>query len=210
MRPTVDHIPAPLDSFCMRAMSLCGALLVVGISFSCARHAAAQRINAGVSSRVTDSAPSVRAGTIARGPGGEHVGLSSYSTDQSTSHVATGRAKDYGQKSTWGSLGETAAPGGTASFGNGGDFPDTDFVATMPKPNYSPPSAASKGFGLHISGGLASGGSAFATSQRHAASTSVPVSHLKTAESIMSPFTPSIGTHSSFGSLPSTTVGRLP
>lgn len=206
MRSTANCNLSPVNQSGGRMWS---AVLLSGIFLSFAQQLVAQRINAGVSSRVTDAAPSARAGAIARGPGGELAGLSAYSTDQAFSKVASGRMQGYGQKSTLGALGESAAPGGSASFGNGGDFPESDFVATMPRPVYAPPAPSSYGLGLHLSGGSVSGSSAFSAPKTRAAATSMPVTHLKTTESIMNPFTPSIGGGSKFGSLPSTSVGHL-
>ncbi len=192
-----------------RGLDVFSASMLAVWMFSCAQHyAAAQRISASVSSRVTDAAPSATIGTIARGPGGEHAGVGSYSIDQSTSRIASGKMQGYGAKLNQAAMGESAAPGGAASFSTNRDFPENDFVATMPRPNYSASSPAASGLGLHLSGGAVSGSHAFSSSGTHAASTSVPTSHLKTAESILNPFTPSIG--GSLGGLPSTTVGRLP
>ena len=181
----------------------CGLFLLAVASV---HHADAQRISAVSSGRVSDAAPSMRAGTIARVPGGERAG--SFATADTTSRLATGKSAGYGNKLTLGSIGEMAPIGGPASFGLSRDFPDTEFVATMPKPSFyaETPGAnveSKNGFGLTLSvsksgadgpGNHVSGGS-------HAAL------HMKSADTILNPFTraPSRG----FGSMPSTSVGSL-
>ncbi len=193
-----------------RVSCVCSASLLAALICFCAHPASAQRINASASSKVTDAAPSASiGGAIARGPGGEHAGATSFSTDQSTSRIASGKVQGYGQKLNPWAQSESAAPGGAASFSSSLDFPETDFVATMPRPVYAGPSPGASGLGLHLSGGAVSSSHAFSSSGTHVSSSiAPPPTHLKSVESILNPFTPSSG--GGLGSLPSTSVGRLP
>ena len=186
----------------------CGLFLLAVASI---HYADAQRISAVSSGRVSDAAPSMRAGTIARVPGGERAG--SFATADTTSRLATGKSAGYGNKLTLGSIGEMAPIGGPASFGLSRDFPDTDFVATMPKPSFYAETPgenvqSKNGFGLTLSvAGNGAYGNASAGAGNHVSVGSHPASHLKSADTILNPFTraPSRG----FGSMPSTSVGSL-
>ena len=177
------------------------------IAFACVHSANAQRITAAGGVRITGSAPSPRVGAIATGPGGERAGNGLFATSESTARIVSGKVKGYGEKTTFGALGEVAPPGGAALFASHGDFPDSDFVATMPRPNYAAPSPGAGSYGLRSFSGNVSGSRAFSSggSGGHYGGASIPTSHIKTSESILSPFTHPIG--GNFGTMPSTGLG---
>lgn len=177
------------------------------IAFGCVHPATAQRITAAGSVRITGSAPSTRVGAVASGPGGERIGNGLFANSDTTSRVVSGKVKGYGDKATVGTLGEAAAPGGSALFASHGDFPDSDFVATMPRPSYAPQPPAAGGYGLPSFTGTVSGSRAFASSSSggHYGGAAIPTSHIKSSESILNPFTHPIG--GNFGAMPSTGLG---
>jgi len=94
-----------------------------------------QRIMPAGSGQITSTTASVRAGAVARGPGGEQAGQSSFAVSEEKARVVSGKVAGYGLRSNAGALAEYAArQNPRSSFSAGGDFPASDFVATMPQP----------------------------------------------------------------------------
>ena len=207
MPHAMPSAPTVEDLSCPRSPLLLRTLFVAGVALCAAHGIAAQRIGSVSGERVTGSAPSVRAGAIARGPGGERIGGGIYANSTATSRVVTGKIKGYGEKSSFGTLSETAPPGGASSFATNRDFPDTDFVATLPRPAYAPRTPAPGEFGPTLFAPPVTISHAYASSTAggHYGGASLPASHLKTADDIMSPFTHPIG--GSFGTMPSVGLG---
>ena len=199
-----------LNAFAMtcstsRAVVTAGASFLFAAVLCCAPQAGAQRIGSVGGERVTSAAPNLRAGGIAHGPGGESAGSSGIANSEVTGHVLSGKSAGYGERLSMGAR-EMASPGGTPGFSSSGDFPDTDFVATMPKPTYLPMSSGSSSFGVSLSSGGASGSRAFSgSSGGHYGGANMPVSHLRSAEAILNPFTRPIG--GSYGTMPSIGIG---
>ena len=145
-----------------------------------------QGVRAGVSQNV-------HAGAIAHGPGGERSGAGGFAVSEGNGRVVSGRVAGYGARA--GAVGQAEyASQSTASFGSNNDFPATDFVATMPKPDMSAYGALA-----NVSSGL---GVAFATAPPVGAST-LGRSHvsphrtvhhaMKDPDAILNPFTHTIG-----------------
>ena len=132
----------------------------------------------------------VRAGAIARGPGGEKVNTAvSYS--EASSRVVTGKVQGYGSRSGASFGGESIGTGGS-SFNSSHDFPASDFVATMPKPQFGGTGAAApppqSSFGIHLQAVPTTASHAFG----RARTGSTHVTHRDPA-AILSPFTHPIG-----------------
>jgi hypothetical protein len=177
------------------------ALLLLSIEALCVSGASAQRIAAAGSGQVQAVRQNVGTGAITRVPGGERVGTSSFAVSEGKARVVGGKVAGYGTRVVAGGLGEYISGGPTGSKGSnpGGnrDFPETDFVATMPR--ISVPAVASTGtsllgsnFGLTLSPGNVGGPKSDLTAS-HAREHKVQQPKTRDSDAILHPFTHPIG-----------------
>jgi hypothetical protein len=159
--------------------------------------AAAQQVAAASSGRIGSVAQSAGGGSIARGVSGERVGSGQFVISEEKPRVVSGKMAGYGIRMVPGSTGEAVFNAHSTGFGGSSDFPQSDFVATMPGPplvggGAAPSSLPGSGFGI-TSSAPAGGGGRNASAGTTRISKTTPRHQIKEPDSILNPFTHSIG-----------------
>ncbi len=180
-----------------RAVGWLAAALTVQIA--AVQVAVAQQVQAASSGRIGGVAQNAGQSSIARATGGERVGSTSFAVSEGKARTVSGKVQGYGVQAVPGSLRESMFNGKSSGFGSQGDFGPSDFVGTMPGPRLGGSFAGlstlpGSGFGISLSGGGGGGGkSALGTTRHGGAGVHAARPQMKDPDSILHPFTHSIG-----------------